>query len=157
AMGKKRPEEMEAKRQEFVQGCRANKITAPKAEKIFATMEKFAGYGFNRCVTADTLITNARTGERTDGGSLFRNRRPFTIHGLGQDWKLGAGRVTDVVWNGRKPVFELRTAQGKCIRATANHPFRTLDGWKLLGDLRPGDRIGAPRTLPVDARESWPR
>src|SRR5262245_46625091 len=52
AMGKKRPEEMEAKRQEFVQGCRANKITAPKAEKIFATMEKFAGYGFNRSHSA---------------------------------------------------------------------------------------------------------
>lgn len=47
AMGKKRPEEMEAKRQEFVQGCKHRKISAPKAEKIFATMEKFAGYGFN--------------------------------------------------------------------------------------------------------------
>src|SRR5262245_18521363 len=156
AMGKKRPEEMEAKRQEFVQGCRANKITAPKAEKIFATMEKFAGYGFNRCVTADTLITNARTGERTDVGSLFRNRRPFTIHALGDDWKLRPRRVTDVVWNGRKPVFELRTAQGKSIRATANHPFRTLDGWKLIGELRPGDRIAAPRRLAVKGRASWP-
>ena len=47
AMGKKRPEEMEAKRQEFIEGCRHRKITPAKAEKIFATMEKFAGYGFN--------------------------------------------------------------------------------------------------------------
>jgi DNA polymerase-3 subunit alpha len=43
------------------------------------------------------------------------------------------------------------------ITATANHPFRTLDGWKNLGDLRPDDRIAAPRCLPVDGGKSWPR
>ncbi|MBI1796756.1 MAG: DNA polymerase III subunit alpha, partial [Candidatus Eisenbacteria bacterium] len=52
AMGKKRPEEMEAKRKEFIEGCRARKISPAKAEKIFATMEKFAGYGFNRSHSA---------------------------------------------------------------------------------------------------------
>jgi len=52
AMGKKRPEEMEAKRKEFVDGCRHHKITPSKAEKVFATMEKFAGYGFNKSHSA---------------------------------------------------------------------------------------------------------
>jgi DNA polymerase-3 subunit alpha len=52
AMGKKRPEEMEAKRKEFIDGCKARKIPPAKAEKIFATMEKFAGYGFNRAHSA---------------------------------------------------------------------------------------------------------
>ncbi len=52
AMGKKRPEEMEAKRQQFIEGCRHRKIPAARAEKIFATMEKFAGYGFNRSHSA---------------------------------------------------------------------------------------------------------
>jgi DNA polymerase III subunit alpha len=52
AMGKKRPEEMEAKRQEFVEGCRRRKIPPAKAEKIFATMVKFAGYGFTKSHSA---------------------------------------------------------------------------------------------------------
>ena len=52
AMGKKRPEEMEAKRAEFVGGCKRNHIAHAKAEKIFATMEKFAGYGFNKSHSA---------------------------------------------------------------------------------------------------------
>ena len=52
AMGKKRPEEMEAKREEFVEGCKRRKIAPAKAERIFATMEKFAGYGFNRSHSA---------------------------------------------------------------------------------------------------------
>jgi DNA polymerase-3 subunit alpha len=52
AMGKKRPEEMEAKRQEFVEGCKKNRLPPAKAEKIFQTMEKFAGYGFNKSHSA---------------------------------------------------------------------------------------------------------
>src|SRR5258707_9495785 len=52
AMGKKRPEEMDAKRQQFIEGCKRRKIAPAKAEKIFATMEKFAGYGFNKSHSA---------------------------------------------------------------------------------------------------------
>jgi DNA polymerase III subunit alpha len=52
AMGKKLPEEMEKKRRQFIEGCAANKIAANKAEKIFQTMEKFAGYGFNKSHSA---------------------------------------------------------------------------------------------------------
>src|SRR5262249_37198494 len=52
AMGKKRGEEMEAKRIAFVDGCKHRKIPPAKAERIFQTMEKFAGYGFNRSHSA---------------------------------------------------------------------------------------------------------
>jgi DNA polymerase III subunit alpha len=52
AMGKKRPEEMEAKRLQFIDGCKHRKIAPAKAERIFTTMEKFAGYGFNRSHSA---------------------------------------------------------------------------------------------------------
>ena len=42
---------------EFVEGCRRRtRSREAKAEKIFATMEKFAGYGFNKClVGVDTI------------------------------------------------------------------------------------------------------
>jgi len=156
AMGKKRPEEMEAKRAQFIEGCRKNKIPPAKAEKIFATMEKFAGYGFNKCVLGETRVTDATSGEVATVEDLFRHRRGFHVHALGEDWKLRPRRVTDVVWNGRKPVFELRTAQGKRITATANHPFRALTGWKQLDELAPGDQIAAQRRLDDGARASWP-
>jgi DNA polymerase-3 subunit alpha len=52
AMGKKLAEEMDAQRKAFVEGCRKNGIQAARAEKIFGTMEKFAGYGFNRSHSA---------------------------------------------------------------------------------------------------------
>jgi DNA polymerase III subunit alpha len=48
AMGKKKPEEMAKQRQIFVEGAAGNGIGADRANEIFDTMEKFAGYGFNK-------------------------------------------------------------------------------------------------------------
>ena len=36
-------------------------------------------------------------------------------------------------------VFRLTLASGRKVRATANHPFLTYDGWTPLGELRVGD------------------
>ncbi len=52
AMGKKKPEEMAAQRQKFMDGCRKNDIPEKKADKIFNLMEKFSGYGFNKSHSA---------------------------------------------------------------------------------------------------------
>jgi DNA polymerase-3 subunit alpha len=48
AMGKKKPEEMAEQRGIFVAGAAKNDIDEKKANEIFDTMEKFAGYGFNK-------------------------------------------------------------------------------------------------------------
>jgi DNA polymerase-3 subunit alpha len=48
AMGKKKKEEMDQQRAVFVAGAGGNGIGADKANEIFDTMEKFAGYGFNK-------------------------------------------------------------------------------------------------------------
>ena len=48
AMGKKKPDEMQAERERFLKGAQQRKIHKKTAEKIFAEMEAFAGYGFNK-------------------------------------------------------------------------------------------------------------
>ncbi|HXJ68878.1 MAG TPA: OB-fold nucleic acid binding domain-containing protein, partial [Verrucomicrobiae bacterium] len=53
AMGKKIVEEMAKKRAQFIEGCaKTSKIAEKVADKIFTTMEKFAGYGFNKSHSA---------------------------------------------------------------------------------------------------------
>jgi DNA polymerase III subunit alpha len=52
AMGKKKPEEMAAQRQRFVEGAAQRKFPAKKIEKIFDLMAQFAGYGFNKSHSA---------------------------------------------------------------------------------------------------------
>jgi DNA polymerase-3 subunit alpha len=48
AMGKKKAEEMDQQRAVFVAGAGGNGINERLANEIFDTMEKFAGYGFNK-------------------------------------------------------------------------------------------------------------
>ena len=156
AISKKKLESIAKFREEFIEGAFQKGMAKKKSEEVFGLIEKFAGYGFNKCVVGETLIIDADTGLRTSVGDLFQNRRDFRIHSLGEDGKLRARRVTDVVCNGRKRVYELTTILGKRITATANHPLRTLDGWKLLGELKPGDRIAAPRQLHVRRGRRWP-
>ncbi len=49
AMGKKIQSEMDAQRARFVEGCAThNQISAAKANELFDTIDKFAGYGFNK-------------------------------------------------------------------------------------------------------------
>jgi DNA polymerase-3 subunit alpha len=58
--------------------------------------------------------------------------------------------------NGVKPVYRLTTGSGRSIEATANHPFLTPEGWRWLGELKPGDRIAAPRRYPQMGKIAWP-
>ena len=66
------------------------------------------------------------------------------------------GRVLDVMDNGVKPVYRLRTETGREIEATNNHPFLTYDGWRQLGTLQIGEHIAVPRKLPVTGSVEWP-
>ena len=158
AMGKKKKEVMDQQKGIFVEGARGLEVPEEKAGEIFDLMAYFAGYGFNKCVVGSTEVTHAETGEVTTVKELFdaRAQLDFQIHAIDDANKLVKRGVTDVVWNGIKPVFELTTKQGKKLRATGNHPLYTLDGWVNLEDLEVGDRVAAPRHLDVGAERSWP-
>jgi DNA polymerase-3 subunit alpha len=62
AMGKKNAEEMARQRAVFVAGAaKTNRIPARQAEEIFAILEKFAQYGFNKSHSAAYAILSYRT------------------------------------------------------------------------------------------------
>ncbi|MEM1390511.1 MAG: DNA polymerase III subunit alpha, partial [Pseudomonadota bacterium] len=62
AMGKKKLEEMVAQRERFLKGAKDQKgIDAPLANEIFDTMEKFAGYGFNKSHAAAYALIGYQT------------------------------------------------------------------------------------------------
>ncbi len=147
AMGKKKQKEMDEQRAIFVEGARKRAVEEGTANEVFDMMAKFAGYGFNKCLVGATKIMDARTGRHVTLEHLFVSRAPCAVHALSPDGRLRVRRVTDIVWNGWRSVFELRTRLGKRIVATANHPFLTTGGWTPLERLSPGDRIGAPSVL----------
>ncbi len=57
------------------------------------------------------------------------------------------------VWEaGVKDVFMVKTRNGHAIKASVNHPFYTREGWKKVGQLRPGDMLAANGLVAVMER-----
>ncbi|KIJ88436.1 DNA polymerase III subunit alpha [Rickettsia asembonensis] len=61
AMGKKIKKEMEEQEEIFVKGAIANNISESQARSIFATVAKFAGYGFNKAHAAAYGVISYQT------------------------------------------------------------------------------------------------
>jgi DNA polymerase-3 subunit alpha len=61
AMGKKKAEEMAKQKATFVDGSLANGVTREDAERIFALLEFFAGYGFNKSHSAAYALLTYQT------------------------------------------------------------------------------------------------
>lgn len=61
AMGKKIKAEMEAQEQLFVSGAEKNHVDSDQAKSIFATVAKFAGYGFNKAHATSYAMISYQT------------------------------------------------------------------------------------------------
>jgi len=61
---------------------------------------------------------------------------------------LSPREVTAFHDQGVRPIVEVTTRLGRTLRCTPSHPVFTLDGWRSVGELPPGTRIAAPRSLP---------
>jgi replicative DNA helicase len=72
-------------------------------------------------------------------------------------WKLELRQVTRAFATGQQPVYRLTTRLGHRIRATANHRFLTITGWKRLDDLSPGMHVALPRHIPGPAQATMPQ
>jgi replicative DNA helicase len=97
------------------------------------------------CVTGDTLV-NLMDGRRVAIRTLVGSSPEVVA--VGADQRLIAAR-SDLVWSkGIRPVFKVTLATGRAIRATAEHRLRVHDGWRAVGKLSIGDRVGIARRIP---------
>jgi DNA polymerase-3 subunit alpha len=159
ALGFRRSEaRMKAVEAKLRAGIAKNGITGAAAEEIVRSITSFAEYGFPECVVGDTRVLDADTGrrERIEDVVAGRARLAHTL-ACGPDLRLRRRRVLGATASGRRMVYRLRTALGREILATPEHPLLTVAGWQALGALRIGDRIAAARTLPVAGVKRWPR
>ncbi len=104
------------------------------------------------CLTADTRILRADSAAETSLEQLMASgERNVPIWTLNDDLHLVRGVISRVFPSGEKEVFELRLTSGRTIRASANHPFLTLDGWRRLDALEVGTRIATHRAVAAPA------
>ena len=100
------------------------------------------------CLTAGTRLLRADTNaEVTLGELLASGARDVPVWSLDDRFRLVPATLTHAFPSGTKPVFRMQLRSGRTVEATANHRFRTVDGWTPLGDLEPGSRLAVPRRL----------
>ena len=100
------------------------------------------------CLTGDSLVFLPDLGVYKPIGSLI-GQDGFNVLAMNPEtWRLERRQVTNAFGTGIKPIYRLKTRLGRTIRATANHKFLTITGWKRLDELTTGTRLATPRQLP---------
>ena len=146
AMSKKIPEELAKYRDKFVKGCAQSGIKEKVAEQIFAFIEPFAGYGFNKCAHGSTEI-QLPDGSRMALSAAYRNP-PAEIMAMWPDGQIRPHKVARIVQTGRKALLNIRTASGKSIKVTPEHRLLTTEGYLPASEMRIGtELITAPRRV----------
>ena len=104
------------------------------------------------CVTGDTLVYLPDEGVYRPIEQLV-GKTGFRVLALNEaTWQLEPQPVTNAFATGIKPVYKMKTRLGRTIRATGNHKFLTIHGWKRFDELSIDERIALPRTLPGPAQ-----
>jgi replicative DNA helicase len=109
------------------------------------------------CLTGDARVLRADTGaEVTLGELLVSGEAGVPVWSVDADLKLVPRTITRVFPSGIKTVFNLTLASGRAVKASANHPFLTVDGWRRLDELEVGSRVAVPRSVPAPLRlHTW--
>ena len=101
------------------------------------------------CLAGSTPVFLPDEGRYRPIGDLV-GRSGFRVLALDTEtWKLTPRTVLKAFPTGSREVFDLTTRSGRTVRATANHRFLTIRGWKRIDELSAADHLALPRRLPV--------
>ncbi|MEH2135061.1 MAG: replicative DNA helicase [Nostoc sp.] len=106
------------------------------------------------CLAGDSLVTLASGGLQVPIRELV-GKSGFAVWALNEaTMQLEKAIVSNAFSTGIKPLFTLTTRLGRKIRATGNHKFLTINGWKRLDELTPKQHLCLPRHLPNRGKET---
>jgi replicative DNA helicase len=106
------------------------------------------------CVTGDTIVCLADGRRVPIEGLVGTTPEVLSINERGRIVRATSDKVWPV---GRRPVFEVKGASGRSIRATAEHRLYGFRGWRTVSQLQVGDRLAIARFLPEPTNSiEWP-
>lgn len=143
AISKKKYEDIEKGRSEFVDGCEKNGLARPIANDIYDKIVLFGGYAFNGCIKSDSVIFNYDTGERHTIGDICEKDLRFRVSTINDKGLIEPKMIRNAFYSGTKKTVLVRTVSGKEIEATECHKFMTIDGWTEAKNLYIGSMIAA--------------
>lgn len=140
----------------YLAGCVEKGINEKDAKELWEKMEFFSQYGFNRCLTGDTIVIRSGANKiqpnkeitikelfdaqnsDTSWGKKIRNIG-IKILQYDNDGRCRPGLLKKIHFNGHKNVFEIKTTNNKTIKVSFNHRLLTDEGYK---SIETGIKIG---------------
>ena len=102
------------------------------------------------CLTGDTTLLRADTGASISLRTLLtEGHQGILVWSLDERRRLVPRPLTNVFRSGVKETYRLRLASGRAVKASGNHPFLTVTGWRPLDTLTVGDHLAVPRRIPA--------
>lgn len=126
-------EEKDKIHSKFIDGCREKGISQKQAQQLWETFEYFSGYGFNKCLSFSEMITVYNS----DGSKIEDKQIKDIEPGCfvrSRDEKSGKDifvRVKENHHNGKKKVIKFTFDDGREVKCTMDHKFRTKCGRML--------------------------
>jgi DNA polymerase-3 subunit alpha len=134
AMGKKKPEELKAQRDKFVNGAGQNGIEPEVAQHLFDLMESFAGYGFNKSHSAAYALISYQT-------AYLKAHYPV---------EYMCAFLTSIIDSQDKVVFYLRECQRMGIKVLPPDINQSFENFTVTaGGIRFG--LGAIKNVGINA------
>ncbi len=132
AMGKKKFEEMQQQRSQFIAGAQNNGVDPEQAGHIFDSIEKFAGYGFNKSHAAAYALITYQTAYL---------KRFYPVEFMAALLTTSSGSTEDVV----KYIYEARTSGIEVLPPDINVSYRKFTADYSAGNHQKKNGYGSIR------------
>jgi len=131
-------------------------------EQIMKMAQDLAGYSLGeadllrRCLSGSTKVIDGITGnlvslkEIAAKPEYWLSRKVLSLDIKSQ--QIIQRPITEIHPNGVRDVWQITTRTNRKIKATNNHLFYTILGWKPLKDFSVGDRLSLPKKIPINHR-----
>lgn len=101
----------------------------------------------HKCLAGSASILDHSTGAYISAEELFKTGRSATVTALTATGELVATKAAPLRFAGVRPVVRVCTRGGRLLRVSTNHPILTHGGWRLAGEIKPGEYLAVPRQI----------
>lgn len=101
--------------------------------------------GWGKCLAISTIYVDQGTGNRRS----VKEECCSSIASMTDDGLVGSERVNRVWKSGRKVCAKATLASGQWFEVSLDHRVRVPGGYRVLGEMNPGDMVAVARRVPA--------
>lgn len=161
-IGRKVVDEMKPAVDDMIARGVKNGYTEAQMKRLTDNIITFASYGFNHCLSGDTVIMRDANGckpltiremylTKNDTDWAKENGHKdlsskYRTYGYGKALSISGDRIkkndiVNIFYSGKNKVYKVETESGEFVKCTALHKIPTPDGMVYMKDLKVGDTV----------------